>query len=175
MMKMHLSDDARTEEQNDESNDGTFDFNNYAGGYNEYILEDDNNENITGRFQYDSNDDDDDNVLFKVTADGTPLCRLEHPMDFSDFEDGDYAYGWWCNFCNRHGHGFRWLCQLCSDDYCTNCACKFGPLLRDANDNGLMTYTQIAEYVRDVEGTRLPNHLEVCQELNRHGGKPLFP
>lgn len=167
------SSDAGSEGSDDENYDGTFNFNNYSDGYDEYGHKDDDYENITGRFQYDS---DDDNVLFKVAPDsGTPLCRLEHKMHFSDFEDDDYAYGWWCNYCNRHDHGFRWLCKICSDDYCTKCACKFGPLVRDTHEYESMTYTEIAKYVRDVKGTRLPTHSEVRQELDRHVDKPLFP
>ena len=159
------SDDS-SDEDDDESG-GSFDFNNYDDDDDDDGKGDE--ENATGRFEYDSEDE-----LFQVAADGVPLCGQGHRMNFSDLDEGDYAYGWVCNFCSRHSNGNRWVCQPCTDDYCAKCTCKFGPLVRYDNYYGSMTYSECVQYATG-QGTRLPTLVEVGQELKRHGEEPLFP
>eukprot|EP00597_Dinobryon_sp_UTEXLB2267_P014000 CAMPEP_0170113840 /NCGR_PEP_ID=MMETSP0020_2-20130122/10240_1 /TAXON_ID=98059 /ORGANISM="Dinobryon sp., Strain UTEXLB2267" /LENGTH=504 /DNA_ID=CAMNT_0010340497 /DNA_START=1 /DNA_END=1516 /DNA_ORIENTATION=- len=156
--KKQQSDD---DDSNDDS-DGHF-------GYSETLSEDTDSdeEGVIGRFT--SNDD----TVVKVSENGVPLCENKHEMCYSDFHGGDYVFGWLCNICRRHGHGSRWVCVECVDDFCSKCACKCGPLLRYDNDYGGMKYSDCVAYA-ESKGTRLPTIAEVRQELGRNGGKPLF-
>jgi hypothetical protein len=130
----------------------------------------DDEEDVTGRFDYHRQRQ----RPFSVSSDGRPLCSESHVMEFSNNAEGDYSYGWVCNFCEKHGEGVRWVCAVCSDDYCAKCACKYGPLKRHDTYYGDLSYSECVDYAKS-KGSDLPSVAQVLQEIARHGGVPLFP
>ena len=48
-------------------------------------------------------------------------CVSGHQMSMSDYLLGVYANGWKCDKCKVSGRITRWMCLLCTSDFCFNC------------------------------------------------------
>eukprot|EP01038_Epipyxis_sp_PR26KG_P008916 gene8916-12024_t len=50
-----------------------------------------------------------------------PVCKNNHIMPVSAYNEGNYRAGYVCNTCREAKTGFRWFCGDCTDDFCFSC------------------------------------------------------
>lgn len=103
----------------------------------------------------------------------SPRCQNGHEMTVSDWLGLQYASGWKCDQCNIIGMTERWLCRICTTDYCLSCYGRDGTNLRAATIPGQCSNghtMSLSQHLKNCSQCKVkdPNQLYLCEVCNEY-------